>query len=228
MRRLKKEVRRKKSEGRSQKEEVRREKSEGRSQKGEVRRKKSEGRSQKGECVANIRRISPKMTAKEKQISIVKLYLKPTMKNFSYLTERQMWWKDKGDFFIVIDLQNYSWNAKNKVDFCFNISIVLKTAANYNEHKKPSGYNPTVCLRENYFLPDKRKQHKFRSKIGYALNEDVESDEFTAHLKIDFEDHILPALNKLNSLQNCVDEFGDLTFWGDNLKRIIAENNLLP
>ena len=49
------------------------------------------------------------MTAKEKQAYIIKIYLKPTLKTFGYQTSGQTWWKDKGDFFNFINLQNYSW-----------------------------------------------------------------------------------------------------------------------
>ena len=48
-----------------------------------------------------------------------------------------------------------------------------------------------------------------------------------AELKSDFENDILRSLDKLNSLQNCVDKFGEVTFWGDQLKRVLAENKLL-
>lgn len=32
--------------------------------------------------------------------------------------------------------------------------------------------------------------------------------------------------DSLNTLKDCVEFYGSLIFWGDNLKRIIAENNL--
>ena len=67
------------------------------------------------------------MTAKEKQTEFIKNYLKPTLKKFGYLTSGQTWWKDKGEFFNVVNLQNYSWNSKDSVDFRFNIGIALKS-----------------------------------------------------------------------------------------------------
>ena len=66
------------------------------------------------------------MTAKEKQTLFIKTYLKTTLKTFGYQTSGQTWWKDKGDFYNVINLQNYSWNSKDSVDFRFNIGIALK------------------------------------------------------------------------------------------------------
>src|SRR5690606_28661656 len=70
--------------------------------------------------------LTTKMTAKEKQAEFIKSYLKPTLKQNGYQTSAQTWWKDKGDFFNVINLQNYSWNSKDIVDFRFNIGIALK------------------------------------------------------------------------------------------------------
>jgi len=52
------------------------------------------------------------MTAKEKQAEFIKNYLKPILKDHGYLVSGQTWWKDKGDFFNVINLQSYSWNSK--------------------------------------------------------------------------------------------------------------------
>ena len=85
----------------------------------------------------------------------------------------------------------------------------------------------TVYLRESYYLPEARQEYKFRNKTGYVLTEQADLNDFIDELKSDFENYILPTLDKLNSLQNCVDKFGGITFWGDNLKKVIAENKLL-
>ena len=53
----------------------------------------------------------------------MKSYLKPTLKKHGYQTSGQTWWKDKGDFFNVINLQNYSWNSKESIDF--RLTLVL-------------------------------------------------------------------------------------------------------
>ncbi len=45
-------------------------------------------------------------------------------------------------------------------------------------------------------------------------------------MSIDFEIGILPRLDTLKSLKDCVELYGGLLFWGDHLKRIISENNL--
>ena len=166
------------------------------------------------------------MTAKEKQTDFINTYLKPTLKNVGYQTSGQTWWKDKGDFFTLINLQNFSWNSKDSVDFCFNIGVAIKATMTDTDKKKPTVHDLTVYLRESYFLTDVRKDYKFRNKTGYVLNEQTDLNDFIAELKFDFENGILPTLDKLNSLQNCVDKFGGITFWGENLKKVIAENKI--
>jgi hypothetical protein len=171
--------------------------------------------------------LTKRMTAKEKQTEFIKTYLKPTLKNFGYQTSGQTWWKDKGDFFVLINLQNFSWNTKDSVDFCFNIGVVLKLTMEDTSKKKPTAHDLTVYLREGFYLPDNRQEYKFKNKVGYKLLDKSDIIEFTGDLKVDFEKYILPLLDKLNTLQNCIDTFGDITFWGDNLKRVIEENKLI-
>jgi hypothetical protein len=164
------------------------------------------------------------MTAKEKQLDFIKVYLKPTLKQFFYKTAGQTWWKDKGDFFTLINLQNFSWNSKDAVDFCFNTGIVLKVEIKDTNdiNKKPM----TVYLREGFYLPAERKEHKYRNKTGYEITNQTDIGQFISELKIDFEQYILPYLENLNTLEDCLSCFGEITFWGDNLKRVIKDSNI--
>lgn len=166
------------------------------------------------------------MNAKELQTQFIKTYLKPTLKSIGYQTSGQTWWKDKGDFFTLINLQNFSWNSKDSVNFCFNIGVALKATLKDIDKKKPKVHDLTVYLRENFYLPDTRLEYKFRNKTGYILTDQTVLNEFIIELKWDFENHILPILDKLTSLQSCIDTYGDIIFWGDRLKSVIAENKL--
>jgi hypothetical protein len=166
------------------------------------------------------------MTAKEKQSKIIKTYLKPILKDYGYLTSGQTWWQEKNDFFSLISLQNFSWNTKDYVNFCFNIGIALKVTMEDTNKKKPTVHDLTIYLREGFYLPDGRQEYKFKNKTGYLLTDQTDLNEFASELKIDFEIYILPFLNNLNSLKDCIDKFGELTFWGDNLKNKIAEYKL--
>jgi hypothetical protein len=165
------------------------------------------------------------MTAKEKQTEIIKSYLKPTLKQFGYQTSRQTWWKDKGDFFTLINLQNFSWNTKDSVDFCFNIGIAVKTTMT-DKTKKPTVHDLNVYLREGFYLPDNRQEYKYKNKTGYSLTDKMDLADFIKELKSDFENHILPFLDKLTSLKDCLDNYGQIEFWGNNLRKVIQENNL--
>nr|WP_294779820.1 DUF4304 domain-containing protein [uncultured Flavobacterium sp.] len=156
------------------------------------------------------------MNAKEKQLDFVKSYLKPTLKNLEYKTSGQTWWKDKEEFYTLINLQNFSWNTKDKVNFCFNIGIVLKSEMK-DATKKPQIYDLTIHLRENLYVSDKNNKHPFRNKNGYLLENHTDMTDFYEELKSDFENFIVPKLEKLNSLQDCIDNFGSIPFFGERL-----------
>jgi Domain of unknown function (DUF4304) len=166
------------------------------------------------------------MTAKEKQTAFIKTCLKPVLKLHGYSSSRQTWWKDKGDFFNIINLQNYSWNSNNSVDFRFNIGIALKALLK-DEEKRKATYNDLVIhLDEGTLLPD-RKNRKFGDNQGYSITEKTDLEEFCSAVKSDFETYILPKLDKPQSLQDCVQHYGQLPFWGERLKILIEDNKLL-
>jgi hypothetical protein len=165
------------------------------------------------------------MTAKEIQTKIVKEYLKPRLKTFGYLTSGQNWWKDNGEFFTIIQLQNFSWNSKEKVDFCFNIGISIKAVE--KNLQKPSAQNMTVKTRESSYLPTERIEYKYHNKTGYTLSNEVDETKFLNEIVIDFEEYILPELERIKSIQDCVEKYGEMVFFGDYLKKVLRENNLI-
>lgn len=166
------------------------------------------------------------MTAKEKQTEFIKSYLKPTLKQNGYQTSGQTWWKDKGEFFNVINLQNYSWNSNDSVDFRFNIGIALKATVKDAQKKKATYNDLTTHLDEGTFLPD-RKDRKFGNNQGYSISDTTNFDEFIIAMKTDFETYILPGLEEPKTLADCIKFYERYTFWADNLKRVIAENKLI-
>jgi len=171
-------------------------------------------------------RQAKKMTAKDKQQEFIKAYLKPKLKEWGYQTSGQTWWKDKGDFFNVISLQNYSWNSKDSVDFRFNIGIALKATLKDERKKKATYSDLTVHLDEGTFLPD-RINRKFGDNQGYSITDKTDLKEFLDALKADFETYILPGLEKPKSLEDCISYYGQFSFWGENLRRVIKEYNLV-
>jgi hypothetical protein len=166
------------------------------------------------------------MTAKEIQSKFIKEHLKPLLKQHWYFTKGQTWWRDQGDFFIIINLQNFSWNRKDDVAFCFNIGVALKMIMKDPDSRTP-GYNDlSVILRQDAYLPDSRSETKHKNKTGYLIGQHTNFEDFTKELKADFEEEILPRLDRLKTINDCVDYYSNFSFWGDHLKRTIRENSL--
>jgi hypothetical protein len=162
------------------------------------------------------------MTAKEKQLYFLKSYLKPTLKRNGFQTSGNTWWRNQSDFFTIINLQNFSWNTKDNVDFCFNIGIGLTKFLKDSEKLK-AGYSDLVInIREDFYLENLPK-HQYRNKTGYFINEDTELSDFLKKVGNDFDSAISPKLDSLKTLNDCIEFYGDIVFWGEHLKRKIAE-----
>jgi hypothetical protein len=84
----------------------------------------------------------------------------------------------------------------------------------------------TVSVRQDSYLPDSRIEHKHKNKTGYLIRPDTNFEDFVKEIKIDFEDEILPRLDQLKTISDCVDYYNDFPFWGEYLKRAIRENSL--
>jgi hypothetical protein len=92
-----------------------------------------------------------------------------------------------------MNLQNFSWNAKNDVTFCFNIGIALKSTMK-DVLKKPSYFDLTTHIRESAFLSDSRK-NIHRVETGYIIKPNADIKDFIKELSVDFETEILPKLD---------------------------------
>jgi hypothetical protein len=144
-------------------------------------------------------------SAKEKQKEFIKLYLKPTLKAWGYQTSGQIWWKDKGDFFVVIALANSSYNLAEHVSFWFNITLAIASKLKDPIKKKVSSRDViSLGIYETTYLPKDRHKHLFRDNRYIHLKEDTNLAEFIAEMKIDFEKEILPCLEKLQTLNDWV------------------------
>ncbi|WP_147377249.1 DUF4304 domain-containing protein [Mangrovibacterium diazotrophicum] len=163
------------------------------------------------------------MTAKDKQIEFIKSYLKPKLKEEGFRTSGQTWWKMKDDFFIVINLQNSQWNSKEEMSFCFNIGVGL--TANLTDKKKVTHFDNLTPLREDSYLSKNRKKHKFRKEgwLDYLMTEKTDLNDFTKELKIDFEEDILPKLNGLQNIKDCLEFYRQFDIWGSNLQRKVNQ-----
>ncbi len=160
------------------------------------------------------------MTAKDKQKEIIKTYLKPKLKDEGFRTSGQTWWKFKIDFFILINLQNSQWNTKDELSFCFNIGIGLTEKLKDGKNEKPSYFDLTTDLREDAYLSTKRNNQKYRKDgwLGYRLTNKTDLSDFKSELKKDFEEDILPKLNSLGSLEDCLEFYGQFDDEGQRLQ----------
>ncbi len=167
-------------------------------------------------------------TAKEIQTIFIKTYLKPTLKEYGYKTSGQTWWKNNGDFFTVINLQNSQWNSKEELSFCLNIGIALTALLADNEKKKATYADLSVHLREESYLTEERLQSikDKRGWLGYKITNTTNLNEFILDFKIDLEENILKTLGQLNTLKECIKFYEKNEFWGKNLKRQIEESGI--
>jgi hypothetical protein len=165
------------------------------------------------------------MNAKEKQVEFVKSYLKPKLREEGFSTSRLTWWKNKGDFFIVINLQNSTYNSKNELSFCFNIGVAITELIKDPFKKEATYYDTVTNLRENAYLSENRTKHKYRQNgwLGYLITDETDLIEFTEELRKDFEIDILPKLDQLNTLEDCIKFYQKFNFWGDNLKKVLEK-----
>jgi hypothetical protein len=166
-------------------------------------------------------------TAKDIQIDFIKAYLKPTLKAYGYKTTGQTWWKNMGNFFIVINLQNSQWNSKKELSFCLNIGVALTEKLADKEKKKATYFDLATPVREDAYLTEERKQaKKYKGGLGYKITDKTDVTEFITDFKIDFEDNILKILDGFKTLSDCVIFYEKFSFWGDNLKSQIKEYGL--
>ena len=162
------------------------------------------------------------MNAKEKQTEFIKLHLKPYLKNHGYKNSNQTWWKDRGDFYNVINLQNYSWNTRDEVDFRFNLGIALKKNVKDKTLKKITHFDTVTHLDEGVFLPN-RKVGKYRNNQGYEIKIDTDLTDFIISFFDELTEHILPNFEKQNNLKELLDFYKQYDFSGDQLEKQILD-----
>ena len=154
------------------------------------------------------------MTAKVIQLKFIKTYLKPTLKERGFKTSGQTWWKDKGDFFIVINLQNSQWNSKEELSFCLNIGIALTSLLADKEKKKVNHFDIIPHLRQNAYLTPERLQSISKGgSLGYKITDKTSLTEFIADFKIDLEQNILSVLDSFYTLEDCIKFYDKFEFW---------------
>ena len=166
------------------------------------------------------------MNAKEKQTEFIKLHLKPFLKSRDYKNSNQTWWKDRGDFYNVINLQNFSWNSKDKIDFIFNLGIALKATLKDRTLKKVTHFDCVTHLGDVAFLPDS-KNRRFGSNLGYEIKSETDLDDFMISFFNDFSNYVLPKFEEPSNLKELIDFYKRFEFWGTQLEKQIEINKLI-
>ncbi|GGH64402.1 hypothetical protein GCM10011318_00390 [Phaeocystidibacter marisrubri] len=120
----------------------------------------------------------------------------------------------------MINLQNSQWNSKELLSFCSNIGVGLTENLKDPSRKKATYFDIVTNLREEAYLSDDRKKHRFRpeSGLGYTLTTHTNLADFISELSIDFESDILPKLGSLRTIQDCLDFYRQFDIWGKQLQ----------
>lgn len=164
------------------------------------------------------------MTAKENQEILIKTYLKPLLKEKGYKTSGNNWWKNNIGFYYVINLQNFSFNSKDNIDFCFNIGIALEKFIADKTRKKVTGYDIAIPCREQSFISKNRQEHKFRKNLGFHIEANTNMEDFKTEFRIDFEQNILPILESLNSIEECIEFYDKMPLWKNTFRKLVDKN----
>lgn len=162
------------------------------------------------------------MTAKDKQAQVLKTVIKPLFKSQGFKVDRQTFYKPMTDFFIVANLQNFSWNTKDQVDFCFNIGIALTATVRDLLRKKAAYRDLTAHFREASFLAESQLSDKYRTKSGYSISSETDISEFSTYIERNFSEYILPELSKWKTLEDGMCFFDQSEFWGTHLRKAVA------
>lgn len=162
------------------------------------------------------------MNSKEKQKEIITKTLKPLFKEWGYRNAGHNWWKINGEFFNVINLQNFSWNTKDNVDFCFNFSIGL--SKNIKKKLRVATNDGITYQREGSFLPKTKTLH--RDNLGYHITLKTDIDAFVKEVSKDFESIILPKLDSLNSVDALLDFYKE-GFFADRLELALRDEGYI-
>lgn len=157
------------------------------------------------------------MTAKEKQLTFIKDSLKELLKNEGYKTSGNKWWKLNGPFFNFIELQNFSWNSQNSVDFCFNFTTGL--TSDIKNADKPTIHDGIPYIRESYFKVT--ESDYWKGANGYHIDDKTDLNKFTEPVLNDFKSLIIPKFSLLTNKESIARFYSD-EFWGPRVKQSLA------
>ena len=138
-------------------------------------------------------------TASDLRDLFLKNYFKPTLKAHGYRANGLDFFKERNEVFTMISFQNSAYSTQCQRRFSIHFGLVKKSEILDLDPKKLTFHN---IGRDSHFgidtfLPKNRTENPYRDGHYYLIERDDDLSDFTQEFKTDFEEHILPALERL-------------------------------
>ena len=143
--------------------------------------------------------IVSRPTAADLRDHFLKEYLKPTLKTHGYKGNRLDFFKELKDVFTMVSFQNSAYSTQCERRFSLHLGVIKKTEMTDQDPKKLSFHS--VGRNSHYgvdnFLSKERKENPYRDGQYYLIKRDDSITDFVKEFRTDFEDFILPTLERL-------------------------------
>ncbi|MBP0724078.1 DUF4304 domain-containing protein [Bacillus sp. RG28] len=152
------------------------------------------------------------MLPKEMYKLMLKAYIKPIFKDKGYKTKGNIFVKESDNIIQIIHLIPGTWNTKDENSFTIDLKICSKEFLKAIGEELPNNWfsyntiiNPLIeCALENL--------KSSWSYPGYTIREDTDIKNVAMEVKKDLEEIIFPYVEKLNSINEILNEIEHLGF----------------
>jgi hypothetical protein len=69
-----------------------------------------------------------------------------------------------------------------------------------------------------------RDKGKYRERGQYNIKSETDENEFGKLMEEDFRLYILKDFDSIKTLEDCLDRFGDIAFWGERIRSLIDKH----
>ena len=163
----------------------------------------------------------------KKRDLIVKEVVKPLLKDAGFQCKRIDWWKELEDSWLIIHLKKsqFEGGATGCIfDFLFSVTGKEELEGKLEDQWM---YNPTQNLTISFFLPYCGYMSSYISEMGYIIDGyrnylplDVPVENIMEQVRVDFEDYVLPEINRIHNKK----EWQELQ---EKLRKRVAEKDVL-
>jgi len=140
---------------------------------------------------------------------VIKEHINPLFKSYNYKRKGNTWYKVNNDVYIQIKIRKSISNRGREIAFQFRIKMILNRNIENTVEMNGEVMNWEWDFQNNYgnninpFLTKERydiKRKKFGWVDWYVIFRENKFDEFlNEHILIDFNDYIIPLLEKVNN-----------------------------